>query len=197
MPHKHRNRFPVLLLVLLLSILNAYAIPHSVQEDSTTTSVFETLESESTLSTTQDVDRYFDQTSPSSTPSLTIPRPLATNESASLWTNDTPPIFKVIGHYSERFNNMDVDGMVSQVVTNDTMLLEQTARIPLDPDTIQRDLELNTNDNSQAEELTRQIRESINAEQSKSSADEIKGLRIALTYLIMAAVVVVVIFTRR
>lgn len=87
--------------------------------------------------------------------------------------------------------------MVSQAVTNDAMLQEQSARLPLDPDSIQRDLKPSTNEDSQAEDLRRQIRESINAEQSKSSADEIKGLRIALTYLVMAAVVVVVVFTRR
>lgn len=199
MSDKHHKRWLAPTLLLLHTILTAHAIPQSVQEHGATTNVFENLETNTLPSATQAVDHFFDFSSSPSTsaPSLTLQRPLTTNELSSMWTAASPAFFKVIGHYSERFNNMDVDQMVSQAVTNDAMLQEQSARLPLDPDSIQRDLKPSTNEDSQAEDLRRQIRESINAEQSKSSADEIKGLRIALTYLVMAAVVVVVVFTRR
>jgi hypothetical protein len=91
---------------------------------------------------------------------------------------------------------MDVDHLVFGIVTNDALLREQSSRLRLDPDTLQRDLEPMTNADSSAE-LMRQIQESIEAEQSQSSDEEIKGLRLAITYLLLAAAIIVVIFARR
>jgi len=185
--------------LLLLAPNNVRAIPQEIRDGSISTNVPESIENDSSPAATTEIDNYFERntTSTSSTDSsLSIQRSESTN-TPPLWNEKTSTYFKVIGRYSERFNNMDVDQIVSQVVTNDAMLQEQTALLRLDPDTLQRDLKPRTNDDDQAAQLMRIIRESLKEEQSKSSPEEIKGLWIAISYLVMAAIIIVVIFARR
>lgn len=187
-----RNQTVKMALVLLLSLAAGYApaIPQDSFDPDRATNSIDTLPADADLV-------YTPAIAPTSSPDTTLTSRQSSDTNASaLWSQPSPESFRVIGRYSERFNNMDVDHLVFGIVTNDALLREQSSRLRLDPDTLQRDLEPMTNADSSAE-LMRQIQESIEAEQSQSSDEEIKGLRLAITYLLLAAAIIVVIFARR
>lgn len=110
-------------------------------------------------------------------------------------TNHQP--FKVIGGYSERFNNMDVDAIASDAVSNEAFLQQQASRIPINPEVIQRDLNATPTNYDDEEKRMRELIKSVAAKPSGASEAEIKGLRIAITYLVMAGLIILIIFARR
>jgi len=107
-------------------------------------------------------------------------------------------------------NNMDVDAIASQTASNEVLLRMQAERIPNNPHAIQRDLNARatnddsgenwnataTNDDSE-EKRMRALIKSVAAQPLNRPENEIKGLRIALTYLIMAGLIILIIFARR
>jgi hypothetical protein len=174
-------------LIVLFSIQTALPIPHEIPQQEPPLTEEDVTDPDTFPSSTQDVDRFFNYSPPSTS-----------SNQPPLWREENKEqTFKVIGRYGERFNYMDVDRIVSQVISNDSMLQDQSARLPLDPDALQHDLGPGTNDVDPSLLLMRQIQESLKEEQSKSSAEEIQGLKLALSYLAMAAVIMVVIFARR
>lgn len=182
---------------LLIAAGHVYAIPQDDVINNSASPPAESVGSNANAAA-PDVDHYFERGPVSnSTADLSpaLQRTPSANESL-LWNGNPEKSFKVIGGYSERFRNMDVDEMVDDAVTNETMLREQIAQLPLDPDVIQNDLRTPTNDNQLAQ-LMHQIRKSLATTRSPASTGETKGLMLALTYLVMAAVIIVVIFARR
>jgi hypothetical protein len=187
MNSRHRNSFLAFSIGLLFATVQTHAIPQdrgSTGTDTTLTPAPPTAET--------DIDKVFERTA-TPAPSLILQHDHPANP-PPLWTDEPERTFKVIGRYSERFNNMDVDEMVADAATNEAMRREHAEHIPLDPEAIQSDLGPATND-TQLAQLLYQVRKSF--AKQRSAASEIQGLRLALTYLAMAAVITVVIFARR
>lgn len=114
-----------------------------------------------------------------------------------LLSGETGATFKVIGHYDERLKNMDVAEMASRALTNDALQGEQAISLKTDPVAVSRDLATPTNENDTSERQLHETIKAVAAESPKTSDEEMKNVRLAVTYLIMAAVIILVIFARR
>ncbi len=121
----------------------------------------------------------------------------AGNSNSNHWPSETSATFKVIGHYSERFNNMDVERLVSAVESNPPSATQQAAHLPMNPDVMQRDLRPHSTNEDDEEKRMRALIRAVAASNPESDKERIKGLHMALTYLVMAGIIILIIFARR
>lgn len=127
---------------------------------------------------------------------LTISR-LPTNGSPILWEPETgKERTTILGRYVEQLNNQNVAILISQVVSNDTVMIQQSARVPMTPHALLLDLKLHTNDNSEAEALMRQILQSM-AQEAQTPAVEPPGWRNAVVYVLLAGILLIIAVGRR
>lgn len=187
-----RNSFLAFSLGLLVATSQTHAIPQEGDSAITNATLPADDTTNSSLPATDTAIEEIFERDPASTSTPTL-QPNPTNP-PPLWHNEADQTFKVVGRYSERFSAMNLDEMVAATITNEAILQAQIERIPLDPEAVQNDLGPATND-SELAQLLYQVRKSFSKQ--RSSASEIQGLRLALSYLAMAAVIIVVIFARR
>lgn len=112
------------------------------------------------------------------------------------WPQETNTRFRVIGHYSERFNNMDVERLVTEAIDKDASSTQKHTELLANPDLLERDLKPATN-NDDEEKRMRALIKSVTASSMENRDESIKGLRVALTYLVMAGLIILIIFARR
>jgi hypothetical protein len=127
---------------------------------------------------------------------LSISRFAADGEQA-FWPEGATNSTKIIGRYSERLNNQDVAVLVSQVISNDTVTIAQSATVPTDPGTLLLDLRTHTDDDKEAQALMRNIIQSLATQSQQEEPPGIQGWRGAAICLAMVAIIFVVILARR
>jgi hypothetical protein len=188
------------ILILCLAASVAVAIPIEVSEPGFSLTLPEGFREVTDASQTSDITRLFvltpEDTGGGAATWLTISR-VKTNRPAALEEAGDTNGMKVIGRYSERMNNLDVEVLVSQVHSNDAMSIEQSARLPLDPNAIQLDLKVHSDDDQKARETMRKIIQSVARTAPPAQPPEASGWGAALLCLVMVAVVFVVILARR
>lgn len=190
---------PVLMagaITLLLLTGSALAIPREergTQQDASTNDI-----ASDTATETGALGEIFDPTMAEQQASDTWSRLHSTTvtSNAVSWPQETNAKFRVIGHYSERFNNMDVERLVTEAIDRDAAATQKPAGLLANPDLLERDLKPATNTDDEEKRMRALIR-SVSAKSAEERENSIKGLRVALTYLVMAGLIILIIFARR
>jgi hypothetical protein len=104
---------------------------------------------------------------------------------------------KIIGRYSERLNNQDIDVLVAQATSNDALSIHQSATVPLDRGAILFDLRTHTEDDKAAQALMRKLIQSLAVQSRQTEEIGVQGWRSAIAFLVMGALVLVVAVARR
>lgn len=197
-PQPKRMRTVLLAGATTLMILTAssMAIPleeHGIQSDPPTNNI-----AVDTAMEPGALDEIFNPTRAEQQVSDTWSRlPVAKGTSnATVWPEATNTGFRVIGHYSERFNNMDVERLATEAIDKEAATTQKPAGLLAHPDLLERDLKPATNYDDE-EKRMQALLKSVSARSMEDRENSIKGLRVALTYLIMAGLIILIIFARR
>jgi hypothetical protein len=178
----------------------AVAIPVQVSEPGYSLTLPEGFREIVNSSHTSDVSRLFVMASSDEQGGtetwLTISR-VRTNDPLSLYADEDTNGMKVVGRYSERINDLDLEVLVSQVRTNDAVAIEQSVRLPLDPHLIQLDLTLHSDDDEKARETMRKIIQSVTRTAPTTPPAESAGWGGTAICLVGVAIAFVVLLARR
>lgn len=197
-----RRRSAVPLAALMLGLLTglAEAIPVEISDTGVTLTLPEGFEEVALTNLPSDLSRIFVRRVASNEDSeacLMISR-IPTNAPPDLLqTGITFEPADAIGRYSEQLNNQHVAIVMSQVITDNTIVVEQSARVPQSANTLLLDLKLRTNDDAATRELMRKIVESVAATPPPSASTDAVGWQGALVYVGLAAVLLVIGIARR
>jgi hypothetical protein len=205
-PHKHRAlqscRRTWLAAAFLFGLLVSFghAIPLEIQETELTLTLPEGFEEVSGTNGQPEPSRLFvRRVASNEQPSayLTIRRLPAYGAPDAWQTASNTEHMTVLGRYSESLNAQNVAIMLSETVTNDSAMIEQSARVPITAHTILLDLKLHTNDNSEAQALMRKIIQSMAMTTPSPPAQQVSGWMGALAYVALAVALLVVAIARR
>lgn len=127
---------------------------------------------------------------------LTVSRSID-HDHPELWPEGERQDTKIIGRYSERLNNQDVEVLISQIGSNDSATLERSAYLPLTPNAVRLDLKSPAENDAEAAALLRRILQSVAAAKPAPAPEEPVNWRSALICLALAGLVFVVALAKR
>ena len=190
-----RRTGPLYALLLTLLAVTALAAPLEVREPGFNLTLPDGFREVSDASHSTEVTRLFVLKDEPAQTSLTVSR-ISSNDTPALWPEATNEM-KIVGRYSERLNDLDVEVLISQSGTNDSATLERSARLPLTPSAIRLDLKSRAENDAEAQALMRKILQSVATAQPEPEPQEPVNWRGTLICLAMAALMFVVVMARR
>lgn len=122
--------------------------------------------------------------------------PAGSTNSPPLWQEQSDEI-KLVGHYSERLYNLDLDILDSEIQTNDNTLHKRSVQIPLRQDLFLLDLTVPAPKTNEMDMIMKQVVKTLAEQNAAHPEQEVQGSLSAIFYLLMVAAVILVVIARR
>ena len=104
---------------------------------------------------------------------------------------------KVVGRYSERMGNLDLDILDSESTTNNTLLRQRSIQFSLASDRFLLDLRSPTLQTNEMDAIMKQVVKTLASQKNATTPEELEGWRNAIICLVMVAMIFVFAVARR